>query len=148
EPTRGRLEAALPAETLGLNQAVRALLKTRSFVAIALAAAANLFVVYGVLSWLAPFFIRSHGFSLGEIGLAIGLIVGCFGGAGAFLGGFIADEISRRRGDQSWLARVPAVALVLSAPFSLTTYLVSSAPIALACAAATFCLNASFQGPV
>jgi predicted MFS family arabinose efflux permease len=148
EPARGRLDAAPPSGTQGLVPAVRTLMKTRSFVAIALAAAANLFVVYGVLSWLGPFFIRSHGFSLGEAGLAIGLIVGCFGGAGALLGGFIADGIGRRRGDPTWLVRAPAIALVLSAPFSLAVYLVSSAPMALACAAAMFCLNASFQGPV
>ncbi len=47
---------------------------------------------YGMAPWYAAFLIRSHGMSTQELGLWLGLIFGLSGGAGIFLGGYVAGR--------------------------------------------------------
>jgi MFS family permease len=45
---------------------------------------------FGLSPWYAAFLIRSHGFTTGELGIRLGLIIGASGLAGILFGGFIA----------------------------------------------------------
>jgi MFS family permease len=50
------------------------------------------FVSYGTGAWIPSFFIRSHGWTPGEVGLVYGLIVMVFGAAGIVFGGWLTDR--------------------------------------------------------
>ncbi len=53
-------------------------------------------VQFGLGSWIPTFFIREHGYSAGEIGLAYGILVTTFGALGAIFGGFLCDWLRAR----------------------------------------------------
>lgn len=54
------------------------------------------FVTYGLGFWVAPFFIRVHGASVGEVGTYIGLSAAVGGLIGVAGGGFLADYLKQR----------------------------------------------------
>ncbi|WP_169206026.1 spinster family MFS transporter [Aromatoleum petrolei] len=78
---------------------------------------ALLFVVAGVvwgtfasgtvLAWVAPFLMRSHGFSVAEAGLAIALGYGLAGALGTVIGGILADRLGAR--DVRWIPGLNAI---------------------------------------
>ena len=54
------------------------------------------FCSYGAAAWIPSFYIRTHGWSVGSVGIVYGLVVMVFGTAGIVFGGRLADR---------WLAR-------------------------------------------
>ncbi|MFT5500565.1 MAG: MFS family permease [Woeseiaceae bacterium] len=54
------------------------------------------FAGYAVASFFPSFLVRSHGMSLTEVGIYMGLVIGIGGGLGYAGGGFIADKVARR----------------------------------------------------
>jgi MFS family permease len=54
------------------------------------------FCSYGAAAWIPSFYIRTHGWSAGSVGIVYGLVVMIFGTAGIVFGGRLADR---------WLAR-------------------------------------------
>ncbi len=122
EPPRGHSEGIQSNATEeSIGQVVRFMLQLRSFRHLSLAAALHAFVGYGAGLFLAPFFIRVHGFGLGEIGTWLALL-GLTGGVlGTYLGGFLADRLGVR--DERWYLWVPAIATLLGVPFGLLFYL-------------------------
>jgi predicted MFS family arabinose efflux permease len=79
-----------------------------------LAAACQAFVGYAVLSWGALFLIRVFAMSVGDAGVAFGLIAGACGGAGALLGGALVDRLARR--DARWYAWLSAAVSLAAFP--------------------------------
>ena len=87
-----------------------------------IAAGLSSFVGYSVINFLPSFLTRSFGMEAGMIGLWLGPILGIAGGAGFFLGGYIADHLgktSHRRslifiGLTVLLTAVPYAAMFLS----------------------------------
>ena len=65
-----------------------------------------------------------------EIGLWLGLIMGIPGGAGIFLGGYLADKFGAA--DPRWYLWTAAVASIVALPFGAATYLLSNPYWALA----------------
>lgn len=61
----------------------------------------------------APFLIRTHDFTAGQVGLAFGLLQGLTGVAGALLGGRAFD---RARAGSGHVLRMPAFGLLIAAP--------------------------------
>lgn len=61
----------------------------------------------------APFLIRTHDFTAGQVGLAFGLLQGLTGVAGTLLGGRAFD---RARAGTGHVLRIPAVGLLIAAP--------------------------------
>jgi MFS family permease len=76
------------------------------------------------------FLIRSHDMSSGEVGTALGLIIGIAGGLGTFLGGFAADKLGKT--DRRWYMWMPAIGFLIAVPFSIGVYLTDSLWAALA----------------
>jgi predicted MFS family arabinose efflux permease len=115
------------------RQVVRTMLNFRSFRHLSLGAATQAFVGYGLIAWMPPFLMRAHGMSSGEVGTALGLIIGLGGGAGTILGGIICDRLASR--DVRWYMWLPAGAFLAALPFIaatlLTTYLAWSLAIFL-----------------
>jgi predicted MFS family arabinose efflux permease len=103
------------------------------------------FVGYGGVMWAAPFLKRTHGISGAELGIILGPIVGLLGAAGALLGGFLADRLSRR--DKRWNAWVIAVAKLIAAPLILAFYLTDDFNLALVFYLPATVLGAFYLGP-
>ncbi len=80
---------------------------------------------YGVSSWLPTFFIRRHGWTAGDTGLVLGLMVGICGTAGMVTGGRLADWL-RARGRSDANLRVALLGVVAWLPFGALYPIVSS----------------------
>jgi MFS family permease len=52
--------------------------------------------LYGFSAWVPPYFLRVHGWSIGEAGRALGLLVISFGILGLYVGGFLSERWQRR----------------------------------------------------
>jgi MFS family permease len=52
--------------------------------------------LYGFTAWVPPYFLRVHGWSIGEAGRALGLLVIMFGCAGLYVGGYLSERWQRR----------------------------------------------------
>ena len=132
EPPRGYSEgkAEKNDEQVPFSQVLKTMWGFRSFRHLSFGAATQAFVGYGAIAWMPAFLIRSHDMSSGEVGTALGLIIGIAGGLGTFLGGFFADKLGKT--DRRWYMWLPAIGFLIAVPFSLGVYLVDSLYVALA----------------
>lgn len=131
EPPRGYSEGKKPTvEHVPFIDVLKTMWGYKSFRHLSLGAATQAFVGYGAIAWMPPFLIRTHDMSSGEVGTALGLIIGIAGGVGTFLGGFLADRLGKK--DQRWYMWIPGIGFLIAVPFSLGVYLVDSLYLALA----------------
>jgi MFS family permease len=99
-------------------------------------------VIIAILSWTPTLFIRIHGWTAGEIGLAYGLILLLLGTSGSVMGGVIADWFYRR-GRKDATLRTALYASLLALPLAIAMPLVGNAWLAIALLApVTFLLSA------
>jgi MFS family permease len=147
EPPRGTFDAPATARTATrpVGDVLRFMWSLRSFRHMAVGAALHAFYGYGVNTFIAAFFVRSHGMPTGELGTWLALIAFAGGGVGTYLGGYLAD----RRGvdDVRWYAWVPALATLAYVPFALTAYLLPDGRAALALLLPAAVLGGMFLGP-
>jgi len=125
EPERGSSEGRSAGDQPHLLEVVRFLWRRPSFLHMAVAAGLSSFVGYGVVNFLPSFIYRSFGIGFAEIGTWLGLILGLSGGAGFFLGGYIADHLGRdgqRRSLRFIAATVAVTALLLVLMFLTTSW--------------------------
>jgi predicted MFS family arabinose efflux permease len=102
EPKRGSSEGrAAVARRPKLIDVLRFLKTRKSFVHMTVAAGLSSFVGYSVINFLPSFLVRSFGMDVGTLGLWLGPILGLAGGAGFFLGGYIADHLSKTNAKKS-----------------------------------------------
>lgn len=115
EPLRGRWDAQRPESLdLGMLQVLQLLWRDRAMRLTALASGITAISGFASGAWLPSFFIRVHGLSLIEAGLALGL-GGTLGGMlGGVFGGVLADRLARRH--VSWQLNVAALGTLLSVP--------------------------------
>jgi predicted MFS family arabinose efflux permease len=96
EPRRGDSEGReAVSEQPAFSRTLRFLWRRPSFVHMTIAAGLSSYVGYSVVNFLPSFLVRSFAMPADHIGLYLGLIVGVVGGAGFFLGGYIADHLGR-----------------------------------------------------
>jgi predicted MFS family arabinose efflux permease len=96
EPQRGHSEGReAVSEQPTFFRTLGFLWRRPSFAHMTIAAGLSSYVGYSVISFLPSFLVRSFGMSPSEVGLYLGLIVGIIGGAGFFLGGYIADHLGQ-----------------------------------------------------
>ena len=130
EPPRGYSEQRTSeGEQPSIVEVARYLLARKSFVHMAIGGGVTAFVGYGLITWAAPFFMRTHGMSSGELGTWLGLIFGIPGGIGIALGGRLADRFGER--DARWYLWIVAAALLVVVPVGLGVYLSDDATLAL-----------------
>lgn len=70
---------------------------------------------YALMTWMPSYLIRSHGLTLIEIGLWLGIGSTIGGILGTLMSGALVDRLVLR--DPRWQLRVPALGVVLSLPF-------------------------------
>jgi predicted MFS family arabinose efflux permease len=114
EPRRGASDAAPTTEVpLRLSAALRFIGTQRSLLHVIAGTTLTVFVVSGVGTWAASFFIRYHGFRLAEIGPIMALATGAGGLIGTLAGGVIADRLALHDARwRSWTVAVASLAMV------------------------------------
>jgi MFS family permease len=130
EPPRGHSENRTEEIVrVPFREVVRTMWGFRSFRQLSIGAGTQAFVGYGSIAWMPSFLIRTHDMSVGEIGTALGLIIGIFGGLGTFFGGYIGDKLGIR--DVRWYMLVPAIGFLITVPFGFAVFTVDSLLLAL-----------------
>jgi hypothetical protein len=92
---------------------------------------------YGAAAWIPEFFIRRHGWTPGDTGMIVGLIVGLAGTTGIVTGGRLADWL-RQRDQSDANLRVSLLGVVLWLPFGVLASVVPSGVWAAALLAPAF----------
>lgn len=122
-----------PAKSPGLRETLKFFASQKPLRHAAYAMCISALAVIGPVFWLTAFFQRSHGTSLAEAGVVLGIIFGVTGIVGAPLGGFLMDRIGLR--DVRWHGWMGAVLMLVAAIPMLGVYMLPSAPAAfVACA--------------
>lgn len=139
---RARLATSTPT---AIGPALRELAGKPAYWHLAAAATLVAFVGYGFASFYGAFFVRIHGMHYGELGLALGVMVGITGATGAWSGGAIADHFRRR--DVAATLRAPAVVLIAATPLFIAGLLVADKWLALVLIAAPTFAATFYYGP-
>lgn len=146
EPVRGQSEGLKVGSRPPLKETFAYLYRCKSYGHMVFGSALHAFVGYGLASWLPSFLVRSHGMSLLEISLWLGLIAGIGGGIGTLLGGYLADRLSVR--DKRWPLWLPMLGMAGAVPFLFATFLVADPHVALIIYFVPAVLNSFWSGPV
>ena len=145
EPKRGgvdNLADTAPAPTL--LQTIRHLLTVPSFKWMAIGCGMSAFGGYAGLAFIPKFLIVSHHMTPVQIGVALSLLAGVFGGIGTYMAGYFADRFGKR--DTNWYMYVPICATFIALPFTPVLYLASSTAVALAAACVPVTMGAAYLG--
>lgn len=133
------------APALSITEAAREIFACKAYLYIFIAASFTAFLSYGKGLWTISFFIRSHGFSTTEAGLAMAVALGVSGIIGTWLGGKVADVYGKR--DKRHLLTLPAIGMTIAAPLLFASYWSADWRIAVALLVVPTILNASYYGP-
>lgn len=131
EPPRGYSEEK-PADTttVPFRTVVKTMWGFKSFKYIALGAGTQAFVGYGAIAWMPSFLVRAHDLSIGEVGTALGLIIGFFGGIGTLLSGVIGDKLGAK--SVKYYMLLPAYGFLIAVPAGAAVFLVDDLYLVLA----------------
>lgn len=116
----------------GFRETMMELARAKSFVFISLAVACNAFVIYAILNWLPNLMIRVHGEPASAVGLRLGLLFGIGMATGGIAVGWLSDRLAQR--DRRFYAWTPAIAVAITPPFFMMSFLADSADAAFAMA--------------
>ena len=131
EPPRGMSENRSDSgESPGMFEVAKFLLRRKSFVHIAVGSGLAAFGGYASISFFPSFLVRSHGMSIGEIGIYLGLLYGIGGGLGFAGGGYVADKLGRD--DKKWSLWGVAIATMIAWVLIFPVYLLDNVYWALA----------------
>lgn len=146
EPARGLSEAGKSAtESPPLREALAILWSYPSFRYFSIASGLTAFMGYGIGNFTPSFLSRSHGLSSGEIGTILGFMSGGAGVLGTFLGGYLADKLSKR--GMHWYGWIPAFGLFLGTPVRLLGFMSGDLTIAITAMTLGLLLDTLYLGP-
>ncbi len=103
------------------------------------------FAGYGIGNFAPSFLIRSHGFTVGEVGILLAIFGGGGGMLGTFLGGYLADRLGQR--DRRWYLWLPAVAGALAVPLSVPYLLLDFTPAVILSLLLVTIVKTTYLGP-
>ena len=130
EPPRGYSEGRTPeVHNVPFRDVLNTMWGYKSFRHLSLGAATQAFVGYGAIAFMPSFLVRAHDMSSGEVGTALGLIIGICGGVGTFLGGYLCDKLSMR--DIRWYMWMPGLGFLIAVPFGVGVFTVDSVALSL-----------------
>lgn len=124
----------------------RDLLRVRTFWWISFGAAFMSFFSYGQSAFIGSFFIRVHGLSVAEAGVALGVSLGLAGALGTWLGGTITDRAAQL--DRRAYVRFPALAAVAGGATFLVAMLLTNPVHSLVMLAVAALFNSIWYGPI
>ena len=113
--------AAASAAAPRFLETLRVLWGRRSFRHLAIAGSLQSLAGYGVGNFMPSFVIRAHDMAIGDIGWRLALITGLGGAIAIAFSGWATDRLAVR--SQTWYARFPAIAIALTVPLALLTFL-------------------------
>jgi len=123
EPPRGLADGAAPrGQAPPVREVVGRLARLRTFRHLALAAALHAFVGYGVNGFHPSFLIRTHGYTVAEVGVVLSIVAAVSGVGGTWLGGYLSDRFTVLRKDARWQLWVPGIATLINVPLALMAY--------------------------
>jgi MFS family permease len=123
EPPRGFSDGRAPHHAMPpVSRVFGTLLHKRAFRHLALAAALHAFVGYGVTGFHPSFLIRTHGYSVAEVGVILAIVSATSGVGGTWFGGWLADRFTNLRRDVRWQLWVPGIATLINVPVALLAY--------------------------
>jgi predicted MFS family arabinose efflux permease len=116
EPERGQSEARVDTARPSIRQTFAFVLGQPAFLwllagCMMICVSANAF-----LAWTSPLLIRTYSAGVGEVSLALGLLVGGLGGLGAVLIGLVCDRLSRK--DLRWRPWIILASAIVALPFA------------------------------
>ena len=130
---------------LSIKDAVREVFASKAYLYVFIAASFTAFLSYGKGLWTISFFIRSHGLSTTEAGLAMAVALGISGIIGTWLGGKMADVFGQR--DKRHILTLPAIGMAIAAPILFAGYWAEDWRIAVALLILPTILNSAYYGP-
>jgi len=145
EPRRGRWDEGGTPPKSSFKQTWDSLRQRPTFWWISIGCAFSAFISYGNGNFMPSFLIRSHGMSLTEVGLALGLIAGISGAIGTFLGGFLADKLGVR--DVRWYLWIPMLGVLGSLLPAYYTLLGDNKTLIIAAMVPSQILSTLYLGP-
>lgn len=147
EPVRGRLDPGQSSEgQTPPFSAVLAQFAARPALRHSVAGASiAAFAAYSILTFSAPFFVRSYQATLTEAGWFLGMTGGVSAGIGIFFSGMLTDRLSRR--DRRWAVWAPAIGLLLAAPLYIMGFLAPTKEAAMAILLIPPALQYIYLGP-
>jgi len=107
--------------------------------------AVNGIATYGILNWLAPFFVRTYDIGTAQLGIWLALSLGLFGGIGTCLAGYLSDRLAKI--DVRWYMWLPAVTVFAMTPAILFVLLTDRVTTALVATIVPGLLLTSYLGP-
>lgn len=120
-PAASTAQGAPGAAQEGWKSTLGQLFATPAFMLIVAAGTLAAVMGYAIGTWNPSFLIRSHGLSMQEAGLLVGLGGGISATVGTLLCGSITDRLVAR--DPGWQLGVPVIACLVSVPLGLAFYL-------------------------
>ncbi len=150
EPPRGLSDVASPSAVTSappMGRVMARIWAKRSFRHLSMAAALHAFVGYGVGAFYPAFLMRSHGMSLMQVGLRLGVVTAIGGLIGTTFGGRLADRMTNRRNDARFQLWIPSIAVVLNTPLSLAVYAATDARVVMGLILVTIALGSMYLGP-
>lgn len=123
EPPRGRWEAAgagAQAISESFREVARDLWRSPAFTRITLAGLMLGFAGYGIGIWTPSFLVRSHGLSLKDAGVVMGLLGGLAAVIGSLTAGWLSDWLTAR--NVRWRIGVPILGCAVALPAGLIFY--------------------------
>jgi predicted MFS family arabinose efflux permease len=129
EPKRGEADNLIDDGTAPpLSETLRFFISQKAMVFMLLG---GVFVCISANAFLAGvplYFIRVHGVALGELGIALGLLVGGVGGIGAVVVGRLCDRLSEK--DMRWRPWIIAITALIALPFAFAFLIVETKSMA------------------
>jgi predicted MFS family arabinose efflux permease len=118
-------------EAVSFSRVLKFIAERKYLVHLSIASGLSALAGYGLTSWIASFFIRSHG--MGDetaiLGLWLSIGAGVFGGMGTFGFGYISDKFGKK--DKRWYMWMPAIAILTCLPLTAITLLLEDRSAAL-----------------
>ena len=137
--------AANSVPQLSVRDAMREIFTSRAYLCLLVASSVTAFLGYGKSLWTISFFIRSHGLSTTEAGLAMAVVLGLAGAFGTWLGGKFADRWGAK--DKKHILTMPAYGMAIAAPILFLGYYMEDWRIAVALLIVPTVLNSAYYGP-
>jgi predicted MFS family arabinose efflux permease len=134
-----------PVPAVDVGAALREIMGSRALILLVTAASFASFLSYGKSTWVAIFFMRSHGLSLATTGLVLGLAAGASGIFGTWLGGWLAVKFGST--DRRHVLTAPMIGMAIAAPVAFASYFVPDWRWAVALTMVPTVLNSFYYGP-
>ena len=145
DPRFGRVEPANAPPRLSMLASLKLLVTSKAYCLVLSGASMVAFLSYGKGVWVLVYFQRTHGLTVGQTALFVGITLGIAGIFGTWLGGWAADKFGAK--DRRHMLTLPAWGMVLATPILFAAYYVDDWRMAIALMVLPTIANSAYYGP-